>query len=231
MQDAVLEVIDLLCGNVTTVDTDDDDAATTYTGGDFDAVDADGSFSPLLTVAWRMCRILLDRALPSHGHGARNRSAGRSHRALTATSQTRPASSSKTRPSTVVSTTTARNRKREQHTEVFQAAVTELINYFSHRNVDAIVRVIKVTLEKLRRRITSTLSYGETTQACLFASTTDERYSPSRSTSSRSACFQSLRRTAHTECDHSTGHGRSTNLLESSRANDCVRRQDHLAMG
>ena len=185
VEDAVLEVIDLLCGNATAVDTDDDDAATAYTGVDFEGVDSDGSFSSSLIVALRMSHILLDKVLPSHGHGPRAKSAGRSHQAM---SQARPASSSvasmsKTRPSTVVSTTTARNRKREQQTEVFQAAVAELINYFSHRNVDAIVRVIKVTLEKLRRRITSTLSYGETTGALLSLSTTDELYSLSRSTS------------------------------------------------
>ncbi|CAF5177685.1 unnamed protein product, partial [Rotaria magnacalcarata] len=56
--------------------------------------------------------------------------------------------------------TTVSRRKREQQNESLQAAITELINHFSHRNLDAIVRVIKMTLEKLRKRITSTLTYA-----------------------------------------------------------------------
>jgi paraquat-inducible protein B len=51
-------------------------------------------------------------------------------------------------------------RKREQQNENLQVAITELLNHFSHRNLDAIVRVIKMTLEKLRKRITSTLTFG-----------------------------------------------------------------------
>ena len=67
-------------------------------------------------------------------------------------------SSAKTRAPAILTTTS--RRKREQQSENLQIAITELLNHFSHRNLDAIVRVIKMTLEKLRKRITSTLSYG-----------------------------------------------------------------------
>ena len=39
-------------------------------------------------------------------------------------------------------------------------AVQDLLSYFSNRNLDAIVRVIRVTLEKLRKRIIATPTYG-----------------------------------------------------------------------
>jgi len=79
------------------------------------------------------------------------------------TQKTRQASSAVSVPrprSTTVLTNTTR-RKREQQNENMQLAITELLNHFSHRNLDAIIRVIKMTLEKLRKRITSTLSYGK----------------------------------------------------------------------
>ena len=64
----------------------------------------------------------------------------------------------KTKSSLAITNTS--RRKREQQNENLQIAITELLNHFSHRNLDAIVRVIRMTLEKLRKRITSTLSYG-----------------------------------------------------------------------
>lgn len=71
-------------------------------------------------------------------------------------------SSAKTRATTMLTTTS--KKKREQQSENLQIAITELLNHFSHRNLDAIVKVIKLTLEKLRKRITSTLNYGKNAQ-------------------------------------------------------------------
>jgi hypothetical protein len=67
--------------------------------------------------------------------------------------------------------TSKSRRKREQQNENLQIAITELLNHFSHRNLDAIVRVIKMTLEKLRKRITSTFSYGNFSFRFLFRHT------------------------------------------------------------
>ena len=51
--------------------------------------------------------------------------------------------------------TTSSRRKRELQIENFQIAINDLLHHFSHRNLDAIIRVIRTTLEKLRKRITS----------------------------------------------------------------------------
>ena len=48
------------------------------------------------------------------------------------------------RPSTTL--TNASRRKREQQNENLQIAITELLNHFSHRNLDALARAIKMTL-------------------------------------------------------------------------------------
>jgi hypothetical protein len=64
------------------------------------------------------------------------------------------------RKKSLTTLTLSSSRKRIQQKENLQNAITELLNYFSHRNLDAIVRVIRITLEKLRKRITTTLNYG-----------------------------------------------------------------------
>lgn len=56
--------------------------------------------------------------------------------------------------------TSSSRRKREQQMENFQNAMNDLLNHFSQRNLEAITRVIRNTLEKIRKRITSTTSYG-----------------------------------------------------------------------
>lgn len=68
-----------------------------------------------------------------------------------------------TRPMTTVTTarlrsllTNSTHQKREQQTDSLRQAIIELINYFNHRNIDAIIRVIRVTFEKLKKRIHST---------------------------------------------------------------------------
>ncbi|XP_053402509.1 dynein axonemal heavy chain 5-like isoform X4 [Mercenaria mercenaria] len=48
----------------------------------------------------------------------------------------------------------AAKRKREQRENIQQAA-TDLLNHFNHRNLEALIKVTKNTLESLRKRITS----------------------------------------------------------------------------
>ena len=77
--------------------------------------------------------------------------------------RTRPTSSgissSERKKSSTILTTSSR-RKRDQQIENLRMATVELRNHFNHRNLDAIVRVIRAALEKLRKRITLTFSYG-----------------------------------------------------------------------
>ena len=78
----------------------------------------------------------------------------------TTTNRTRIISSSIERKISASIQTTSSNRKREQQIENYQMAINDLLHHFSHRNLDAIIRVIRMTLEKLRKRITSSTSYG-----------------------------------------------------------------------
>ena len=57
--------------------------------------------------------------------------------------------------------TASSRKKRGQKSENLRRAITELFNYFYQRNVDAIIRVIRTALEKIRRRIVSTSAYGK----------------------------------------------------------------------
>lgn len=41
--------------------------------------------------------------------------------------------------------------------------MNDLLNHFSQRNLEAITRVIRITLEKIRKRITSTTNYSKET--------------------------------------------------------------------
>jgi len=92
------------------------------------------------------------------------------HKSARSTSERRKSTTNRTRQASAISSTirnksanmltATTRRKREQQNESLQVAIMELLNHFSHRNLDAIVRVIRMTLEKLRKRITSTLSYG-----------------------------------------------------------------------
>lgn len=72
---------------------------------------------------------------------------------------TRPTTTVRTRQGSSVLTVSSR-RKRDQQNENLEIAITELLNHFSHRNLDAIIRVIRITLEKLRKRITSSHTYS-----------------------------------------------------------------------
>ena len=50
--------------------------------------------------------------------------------------------------------TPAQKKKREMRENLEDAAL-ELLNYFNHRNLDALLKVTRNTLEQLRKRITS----------------------------------------------------------------------------
>lgn len=96
------------------------------------------------------------------GNGQKSARNGNPRRLSTASRNRQPSAAvsaaNKTKSSLTITNTS--RRKREQQNENLQIAITELLNHFSHRNLDAIVRVIRMTLEKLRKRITTTLSYG-----------------------------------------------------------------------
>jgi len=100
----------------------------------------------------------IDETTTVNGHSAHKSSQNGHQRENTANQIRQVSSVGKNRPTTALKTTP--RHKRDLQNENLQLAITELLNHFSHRNLDAIVRVIKMTLEKLRRRITSTLSYG-----------------------------------------------------------------------
>jgi len=74
--------------------------------------------------------------------------------------RTRPVSSLLGRQKSSSILTISTRRKREQQNENLQNAIAELLNHFSHRNLDAIVRVIRITLEKLKKRITLSYNYS-----------------------------------------------------------------------
>ena len=78
----------------------------------------------------------------------------------TTTNRTRLISSSIGRKKSASIQTTSSNRKRELQIENFQNAIKDLLNHFSHRNLEAIIRVIRISLEKLRKRILSSTNYG-----------------------------------------------------------------------
>ncbi|CAF1610032.1 unnamed protein product, partial [Adineta ricciae] len=143
VEDAALEVIDLLCGNV--VLDGEDHTPHGNTTSDLDEDDDETDFDDDTTA----------RSVHKSSRSARQRDSTLNRSRLTSAGIT---SAGRNRSATVLSAST--RRKRDQQNEMMQAAITELISHFSHRNLEAIVRVIKMTLEKLRRRITSTLSYG-----------------------------------------------------------------------
>ncbi|XP_064611990.1 dynein axonemal heavy chain 5-like isoform X2 [Liolophura sinensis] len=64
-----------------------------------------------------------------------------------------PRSSRKSRPTSTQAVAVARRRKEMR--ENIEEAANELLNHFNHRNLDALLRVTRNTLESLRRKITS----------------------------------------------------------------------------
>ena len=160
-------MIDLLCGNIIGHETTGDGhGAFSHVGDDFEEDETDGKTSSVKNSLPLDFLLPLDEATAVTGltNGGSKSATGSRHRSavngrVRATSGT-GSSTVKTRTTTML--TTKSRRKREQQSENLQIAITELLNHFSHRNLDAIVRVIKLTLEKLRKRITTSLNYGET---------------------------------------------------------------------
>lgn len=55
-------------------------------------------------------------------------------------------------------------KKKREALEAMQEAAHELFNYFNHKNLDALVKLVRFSLEKLRKRITASqaiLAYNE----------------------------------------------------------------------
>lgn len=171
VEDAVLEVIDLLCGNLIGADSNAE-AHLTYSnvGVEYEDEEVDGRLEIFSChhrsyfVASLDETTAVNSSLPGQKPTTNGQSRpGTTNRARTASSAA--GALGKNRSATMLTTTTSR-RKREQQTENLQIAITELLNHFSHRNLDAIVRVTKMTLEKLRKRITSTMTYGRSQSTC-----------------------------------------------------------------
>jgi dynein heavy chain, axonemal len=160
IEDAVLEVIDILCGDSLNASVDDD-VQRQYSNNGLDFED-DDEFDGEAT-----------RTL----HGSTTLRSGNAGRPRPLSSTV--SSTSRKKSSTLL--TSSSRRKREQKKENLQNAVEELRSYFSHRNLDAIVRVIRMTLEK-----TNQLD----TDAC--------------PKSIRCPNFQSLRSIGDSQCQHQT---------------------------
>lgn len=55
-------------------------------------------------------------------------------------------------------------KKKRESVEAMNEAAYELFSHFNHKNLDALVKLVRNTLEKLRKRITasqSSLAYNE----------------------------------------------------------------------
>ncbi|CAF0809445.1 unnamed protein product [Rotaria sordida] len=141
VEDAVLEVIDLLCGDL--IDKNGDgDLQVQYSNVDldFDNDESDGENTSV------------------------NDSNSPKPTRPTTTNRLRQTSATRTstgrKKSSNLLTTSLRHR-RKQKKEYLQNAITELLHYFSHQNLDAIIKVIRITLEKIRKRIASTFIYDQ----------------------------------------------------------------------
>lgn len=58
-------------------------------------------------------------------------------------------------------------KKRREAVDSMNEAAYELFSHFNHKNLDALIKLVKNTLEKLRRRITasqSKLAYNDTSK-------------------------------------------------------------------
>lgn len=57
--------------------------------------------------------------------------------------------------------TTSLRHKQQQKKEYLNNAISDLLHYFNNRNLNAIIKVIRITLEKLRKRISISSIYGK----------------------------------------------------------------------
>lgn len=131
---------------------------------------------------------------------------------LKSTLRTRPGSTFDRKKSATILTISSR-RRRELKKESLQNAVKEFLQHFSERTLDAIVGLIRTSLEKLRRRLASTTQNG--------TRPTERETNAEKNVSlfSRSD-FQSVRRTAHSERDDSTVGRRDSNVHQQIRSSD-----------
>ncbi|CAF4402891.1 unnamed protein product [Rotaria socialis] len=142
VEDAVLEVVDLLCG---------------------DFIDANAESE--LQIQYSNTDIDFDDDEYDEEKSVNNDSSSqKSHRPTTTTNRLRQDSSgisaSARKKSSTLLTTSIRH-KRQQKKEFLRNAITELLHYFNHKNLDAIIKVIRITLERIRKRIPTTLNYDQ----------------------------------------------------------------------
>lgn len=70
-------------------------------------------------------------------------------------------SSQNRKKSSIALTLSSSQRKREIQKENLLLAVKDLLNHFNQKNIDAIVRLIRLSLEKIRKRIAAVPGYGK----------------------------------------------------------------------
>ncbi|CAF3729197.1 unnamed protein product [Adineta steineri] len=139
IEDAVYEVIDLLCGDMVITDAEGDlQIQYSNVGIDLDHEESDNEVTRTTDGTSRKST----RHVP-----------------LNQTRQPSTVSSQNGRKKSSDILRASSHRKRELQIENLPNAIIELLTHFSHRNLDAIIRVIRVTLEKLKKRIISTTNY------------------------------------------------------------------------
>ncbi|CAF0723345.1 unnamed protein product [Didymodactylos carnosus] len=141
VEEAVLEVIDLLCSTGT-----DEELGGYTNGGNDDEETTDDDIS----------------IVNSRAHTGKSKTSLLNTASTTNSYKREPSAKLNGRLKSGIQQSEIKSggRRKYESSEQLQTAIKELINYFSHKNLDAIVKVIKLTLEKLRKRITSTLTYG-----------------------------------------------------------------------
>ncbi|CAF3405686.1 unnamed protein product [Rotaria sp. Silwood1] len=146
VEDAVLEVIDLLCGDI--IDTSGDgDLQIQYSNVDLDFDNEESD--------------VLDERTDVNDSESPKPTRPTTTNRLRQTASMRSLTGRK-KSSTLLATSL--RHRREQKKEYLQNAVTELLHHFSHQNLDAIIKVIKITLEKIRKRIVSTFIYNQSSR-------------------------------------------------------------------
>ena len=151
-------MIDILCGDSLNASVDDD-IQRQYSNNGLDFEEDDEFDGETIGAISSLRSSFIAGEITGTFHGSMASRTVRSG----ATGRQRPSSSAvsslgRKKSSTIL--TSSSRRKREQKKENLQIAVEDLRSYFSHRNLDAIVRVLRITLEKLRKRITATPTYG-----------------------------------------------------------------------
>ncbi|WAR12300.1 DYH5-like protein [Mya arenaria] len=103
--------------------------------------------------ATELIEMLLDLEEPEEDEVVEEKKEEEDHREGSPTGSGGRASSRRSRPVSSKANLAAK-RKREQRENIEQAAA-DLLNHFNHRNLEALIKVTKNTLESMRKRITS----------------------------------------------------------------------------